>query len=96
MLLAWAEREKVGLLVRDLKIMGEDFQIHKPIFVVGCGRSGTTLLFDILSQHPSLARTTGYPDGEDHDGWIKHGQCVMAGIGKVCHSQYGNGINGFQ
>lgn len=71
-------------------------QVCKPIFVVGCGRSGTTLLFDILSQHHSLARTTGYPDGEDHDGWIKHGQCVMAGIGNVHHSKYGDGISGFQ
>lgn len=70
--------------------------VTKPIFVVGCGRSGTTLLFDVLSQHPSLARTTGYPDGEDHEGWIRHGKCVMAGIGNVHHSQYGNGINGYE
>lgn len=70
-------------------------EISKPVFVVGCGRSGTTLLFDLLSQHPGLARTTGYPDGEDHDGWIEHGKCVMAGIGNIHSEKYGNGINGY-
>ena len=71
-------------------------KIRKPIFIVGCGRAGTTLLFDIVSQHPGLARTDGYPDGEDHEGWIEHGKCIMAGIGNVYHSHYGNGINGQQ
>jgi len=71
-------------------------KIKQPIFIVGCGRSGTTMLFDLLSQHPNLIRTTGYPDGEDHEGWIKHGQCVMAGIGNVSHDKYGSGINGEQ
>lgn len=78
------------------KIMGLDkSKIRKPVFIVGCGRSGTTLLFDLLSQHPELARTTGYPDGEDHEGWIKHGQCIMAGIGNVNSEKYGSGINGY-
>ena len=71
-------------------------KVREPIFIVGCGRSGTTLLFDILSSHPGIARTLGYPDGEDHEGWISHGKCVMAGIGNVHHSKYGNGINGQQ
>jgi hypothetical protein len=71
-------------------------KVNQPIFIVGCGRSGTSLLFDILSTHPDLVRTTGYPDGEDHEGWIKYGKCVMAGIGNSNHSKYGNGINGQQ
>jgi hypothetical protein len=74
---------------------GKHSKINKPVFVVGCGRSGTTLLFDLLSQHPQLARTTGYPDGEDHEGWIKFGKCVMAGIGNVNSDKYGSGINGY-
>lgn len=75
---------------------GEPAKVHQPVFIVGCGRSGTTLLFEILSEHPDLVRTTGYPDGEDHEGWIRYGKCVMAGIGNVHHSHYGNGINGQQ
>lgn len=71
-------------------------KIQKPVFIVGCGRSGTTMLFDLLSTHPDLMRTNGYPDGEDHDGWITHGKCVMAGIGNSRNSKYGSGINGFQ
>jgi hypothetical protein len=71
-------------------------KVRQPIFIVGCGRSGTTLLFDILSTHPELVRTKGYPDGEDHEGWVRYGKCVMAGIGNVHHANYGTGINGQQ
>lgn len=77
-------------------LFGRHQRIQQPIFVVGCGRSGTTLLFDTLSTHPGVAKTTGYPDGEDHEGWIEHGRCIMAGIGNAHHSKYGNGINGHQ
>jgi hypothetical protein len=71
-------------------------QIKKPVFIIGCGRSGTGLLFDLLGQHPSLVKTMGYPDGEDHLGWVEHGNCVMAGIGNHTAPQFGTGINGFQ
>ena len=74
--------------------MNREPVIDRPIFIVGCGRSGTTLLFDLLAQHPDVARTTGYPDGEDHDGWIRYGHCAMAGIGNVHSGDYGAGING--
>lgn len=55
--------------------------INKPIFIVGCGRSGTNLLFNLLKQHPQLVGTSGYPDGEDHVGWIKYGRCIISGLG---------------
>lgn len=70
--------------------------VTKPVFIVGCGRSGTGMLFDLLSQHPQLIKTTGYPSGEDHEGWIEHGGCVMAGIGEgTTSTKYGTGINGY-
>jgi len=75
--------------------MPQPLIIDRPVFIVGCGRSGTTLLFDWLAQHPGLAATRGYPDGEDHEGWITHGQCVMAGIGSPGSDRFGSGINGF-
>lgn len=86
----YSEASTQGVAVDDAS------KVFQPVFIVGCGRSGTTLLFDTLSTHPTLKRTTGYPDGEDHEGWIKHGKCVMAGIGNVHHSKYGNGINGHE
>lgn len=70
-------------------------RIRKPIFVVGCGRSGTSLLFSLLSQHADLKPTRGYPDGEDHQGWIENGGCVMAGLGNVNADAYDTGINGY-
>jgi len=58
-------------------------KITKPIFIIGCGRSGTTLLFNILKKHPYLVGTTGYPDGEDQVGWIEHGNCLISGLGSL-------------
>ncbi|MDB4682078.1 sulfotransferase [Synechococcus sp. AH-551-A10] len=72
-----------------------DRKIKEPVFVVGCGKSGTSLFFKLLAQNPILVPTDGYPDGEDHDGWIKYGKCVMAGLGNIHHNKYKNGINGF-
>ena len=65
-----------------------------PIFITGCGKSGTSIIFQILRQHKDLAHTTGYPDGEDHVGWIKFGKCKMAGLGNLEHVNYGDGITG--
>lgn len=55
--------------------------VDRPIFIIGCGRSGTTLLFQLLRRHPQVAPTTGYPDGEDHVGWNAHGGCYISGLG---------------
>ena len=30
-------------------------EVDRPLFIVGCGRSGTTLLYDMLAAHPDLA-----------------------------------------
>lgn len=56
-------------------------EVRKPIFIVGCGRSGTTLLFQLLREHPEVRPTTGYPDGEDHVGWNEHGRAMIGGFG---------------
>lgn len=53
----------------------------RTLFLVGCGHSGTTLLFNLLKSHPDVVATNGYPDGEDHDGWIRHGSMPLAGLG---------------
>ena len=81
---------------RQKQLVSDSGLVRKPVFIVGCGRSGTGMLFDLLSQHPQLAMTMGYPSGEDHEGWIEHGQCVMAGIGENIGSEkYGSGLNGY-
>lgn len=45
------------------------------------------MLFEMLKAHPGLVPTTGHPDGEDHEGWVKHGKAVISGI-------YGNADTG--
>lgn len=54
--------------------------VARPVFIVGCGRSGTALLFNLLGGYPQLAKTTGHPDGEDQAGWIEHGRALIAGL----------------
>jgi LPS sulfotransferase NodH len=44
---------------------GTDERPHKPIFIIGCPRSGTTLLFRLLRRHEAL----GSPRGEGHVLW---------------------------
>jgi hypothetical protein len=61
--------------------------VDRPVFVIGCGRSGTTMLFQMLKSHPALQPTTGHPDGEDHVGWIEHAGAAIAGL-------YGNSDTG--
>jgi hypothetical protein len=43
-------------------------RLHNPIFFVGCGRSGTTILSQTLARHPDLAV---YP-GEANELWHPH------------------------
>jgi hypothetical protein len=67
--------------------------INQPIFVVGCGRSGTTLLFDPVAASGPRA-DQGHPRSEDHTGWIAHGGCAMAGIGNPQTNAYGSAAPG--
>jgi hypothetical protein len=43
-------------------------QLHNPVFFVGCGRSGTTILSQTLAQHPDIAV---YPN-EANELWHPH------------------------
>ena len=58
-------------------------RIQRPIFIIGCGRSGTKLLCDLIKTHPDIRETQGSPDGEDHVGWIKHGKAIISGLGST-------------
>ncbi len=40
----------------------EPMRIRETIFLVGCGRSGTTVLYNILSTHPDLCWFSNYTD----------------------------------
>jgi hypothetical protein len=42
-----------------------DFNLNRPVFVIGTGRCGTTLLVDLLNSHSSLS---GFP-GEANELW---------------------------
>ena len=39
--------------------------IERPIFIIGTGCSGTTLLFDVLSKHPDMAWPCQYMEGHE-------------------------------
>jgi len=47
-------------------------RINQPIFIVGCGRSGTTILYNLLCGHPDLAWFSNYSDR-----WPKHPQAAL-------------------
>lgn len=42
--------------------MSTERVVHKPIFIIGSGRSGTTILYELLSAHPDLAWITNLTD----------------------------------
>jgi len=50
----WSDSPGRGLMTRDLE-RAERLMITSPIFLVGCVRSGTTLLRLMLDHHPDLA-----------------------------------------
>jgi len=37
-------------------------EIHRPVFIIGAGRSGTTILYQCLSTHPELCWFSNYSD----------------------------------
>jgi hypothetical protein len=58
----------------------DHLRISKPVIIVGSGRSGTTLLFRLLGQHPGLVATRGFPDGEDTEMWVRVAGAAIAGF----------------
>jgi hypothetical protein len=57
---------RAGLASRLGRALAAPFaRLDRPIFIIGCGRSGTTILGQILSRHPELA----YFD-ERRDLWL--------------------------
>ncbi len=46
------------------KILADDLQVDRPIFIIGTGRNGTTLLFEVLHSHPDLAWPCQYMVGK--------------------------------
>jgi hypothetical protein len=45
-------------------------EICKPIFIVGCGRSGTTLLYELLAGHHDLAWFSNYTNKFVNQPWL--------------------------
>ena len=60
-----------------LRATGGRRDVREPIFVIGCPRSGTTLLFDLLRRHPDLASL----GAEGHRFWDAHQHPARKGWG---------------
>ena len=50
---------------RALRCMATDIELSQPVFVVGCSRAGTTLVYKTLSESKAL----GTLQKETHDFW---------------------------
>jgi Sulfotransferase family len=68
----WAKLRRVHTHRRWLEVLARvrphDEPPERPVFVIGCPRSGTTLLFRLLRRHEAL----GSPRGEGHVLWNAH------------------------
>jgi len=54
---------------------------ESPVFIVGAGHSGTTLLHRLLANHDALVPTLGGPGQEDQQGWLRFGGGLTSGTG---------------
>lgn len=45
-------------------------EIFRPIFIVGCGRSGTTLLYQMLATHPDVGWISNYAERRPQTGLL--------------------------
>ena len=53
-------------------MLNSDFKIDRPIFIVGSGRSGTTILYNLLCGHANLAWFSNYSQR-----WPKYPQLAL-------------------
>jgi hypothetical protein len=58
----WLRRRTIQLVYR---VMWGAASLDRPLFIVGCGRSGTTLLGEVLGRHPELGH-----QNERRDIWV--------------------------
>ena len=52
----------VDLASRTNDARPSSHRLRSPIFIIGCGRSGTTIVYDLLCEHPDLAWFSNYAE----------------------------------
>ncbi len=88
---------KQPLIQLENLLYGHDLdqvKIEKPIFIIGCHRSGTTILYDTLAKHPDLAYFTNASSFLPNTPIAIHNLGKMLGLDKVEQERFiEDGIN---
>lgn len=74
------------MLVDQPKLKIEPVTTEKPVrvlYILGCGRSGSTILDTILGNHPEM-ESVGEASHVARDAWLGNGYCACGALGSRC------------
>lgn len=66
----------------------EDIPIQQPIFIVGCHRSGTTVLYEAIAQHPDLVYFTNASNLLPRTPILSNTLCQLLGLNDIVQERF--------
>jgi hypothetical protein len=66
----------------------DDVAIDRPIFIVGCHRSGTTVLYEALAKHPDMAYFTNASNGMPRLPILANKVCYGLGLDETVQERF--------